>query len=168
MAGKRLEALPRHLARNLLRVFGAREDPPRHRVRGAPRNRIVKLRAHQHAPGVPQDGTAVAPAGGECQCRERLGDPLEPELGPGVGTFERRAGGVHALKRPGVAVGAELAAELGQCTDFGRDFGRGRAEVLIQPGDPDVGLGLESREQLAYAGHRGRRVVIRADRHRDV
>jgi hypothetical protein len=51
----------------------------------------MELRAHQHPPGILQDGTAVAPAGGERQGRERLGDPLEPELRPGVGALEGRA-----------------------------------------------------------------------------
>src|SRR6478735_10894219 len=83
-----------------------------------------------------------------------------------MAALERGAGGVNALERPGVAVApAEFAAERRHAVRLRLD----RLEELVEPRDPHLGVGLERRDQIAYASdRRRRRVMIRPDGHRQM
>ena len=162
VADQRVEAGAGHLACGLRDIIQPPGHSPRDGVGGTAPDRVVELRAHQRAPGVAQQRAAVAGREGG----QRLGDPLEQQLGLRVAPLERRAGAVHALERPGVPVRpAQLAAQR----RYAVRFGRRRAEELVQPGYAHLGVGLQAGQEIAHPVDAGRRrVMVRAHRHREL
>ena len=162
VADQRIETRAGQLGGGLRDVVQAAGHASGHGVGRAAADRIVKLRPHQRAPRIAEQRPTIAGRPGG----ERLGGAFEQQLGVGVTTFERRAGPVDALQRPGVPVGpAQLAADRRHAVRLHRR----RAEELVESGDAHVGLGLEPREQVADPVDRGRRgVMVRAHRHREL
>ena len=163
VADQRVEAGAGHLARGLRDVVQAAEPrvaPRRRRCSRRSNRETASARARATYRGAARDDRPGAQRG------QRLGDPLEQQLGFGVAALERRAGAVDALQRPGVPVRpAQLAADRRHAIRLG---GR-RAEELVEPGDAHLGVGLEPREQIAHPVDRGRRgVVVGAHRHREL
>jgi hypothetical protein len=166
VADERVDARADELPPGLDGLVQTARHPASDRVRGAAAKGVVELRAHQRAPGVPEQRPAVAPAGGERQRGQRLRCALEQQFGFGVVALKRGPGGLHALQGPGISVApAQLAAQRRHPVGLGLR----RTEVLVEPRDPHVGIGLEGGEQVPHPADRGRRgMVIGADRHRQV
>ena len=133
-------------------------------IGGGPGDRVMELCAEDGAPRGLENRAAIASTRQPDQRRQRLGDPLEPQLDLPVPAFERRARAVHALQRPGVAL------RRPQLTGDGlRRRAVGRLEELVEPRDAERARGLEIGEQVAQAREGGMwRVMIGADEERDV
>ena len=140
-------------------------DCARYVVDRAPRDRIVELAAGERAPRQLEQGTPVATSRAARERRQWLGEPLEGQLSRRGAPLERRPGGVHALQRPGVAVGpAQLPVERRRFRAFPSEL-----EELIEPRHSKRAARLELSQQLAQAGHGGvSGMMVGADEHGDV
>src|SRR2546427_2437403 len=88
-------------------------------IRRPPRSTLFPyttlFRSHERAPGEVEQRAPVAPTPPPGEGRERLGEPLQPQLELRVAPLERSTGAVHALQRPRVAVRpAQLSREHGR------------------------------------------------------
>src|SRR3989442_15702159 len=102
-----LQRASHDLARVRLDVDEPSLDRRGHLVARAAGDRIMELASDQRPPGELEQRPSVAPADAvpTRQGGERLRVSLEPQLQQGVPPLERQPRAVHALQRPGVAVG---------------------------------------------------------------
>ena len=144
-------------------------EPPGHGagdiVARAPGDGIVELAADERAPCQLEQGTPVATSRAPRERGQRLGEALQAQLSGRSAPLERRARGVHALQRPGVAVRpAQLSVERRRLDAFPDEL-----QELIEARHAERAARLELGQQVAQARHgRVRGVMVGAEEHGDV